>query len=366
MSVRAAVMPGPGMPLEIREFPDPTPEEGEVILDTLASEVCGTDVHLWHGRLDGVPYPIIPGHVSVGRIRELRGVEADVLGRPLAPGDPVTFLDVHGTCHRCFHCQVASQPNRCPSRRVYGITFPLDDGLLGGWSQAIRLLAGVQILKLPESVPADRLIGGGCGLFTGFAAVERSDLPMGATVLVQGTGPVGLSAVAFAQLRGAGQILAIGDPDARLALARRFGADVTLSLAATTREERRERILALTDGRGVDVAIEAAGQPSAVEEGLALLRDGGSYVVAGHYTDTGSATLNPHTLLNRKHVALRGQWGTDLRHLVGALRMLERHGDALPFEEVIGGRYGLDRVQEALEDVEALRVTKAVVVPEDG
>jgi hypothetical protein len=88
-----------------------------------------------------------------------------------------------------------------------------------------------------------------------------------------------------------------------------------------------------------------------------------AYVVAGHYTDAGTVALNPHLQMNRKHVELRGQWGTDFRHLVGALRMLGRHGDALPFEAVVGGRYPLERSTEALEDVEALRVTKAIVVP---
>lgn len=363
MSVRAAVMTGPGDPLEIRTLPDPDPEPGEVILETLASEVCGTDVHLWHGRLEGVPYPIIPGHVSVGRVRESRGVLEDALGRPLATGDAVTFLDVVGTCYHCYQCTVARRPNRCPSRKVYGISFPLEEGLLGGWAEAIRLLPGVQILRLSDRISPDRFIGGGCGLFTGFAAVERAELAMGDTVLVQGTGPVGLSAVAFAHLRGAGRVLAIGAPEDRLALARGFGADETFPLGATTVEERKEMVLERTGGRGVDVVIEAAGRPDAVSEGLGLLRDGGRYVVAGHYTDTGSVPLNPHTMINRKHAEIRGQWGTDFRHLVGALRMLERHGDALPFERVIGGRYDLEHAGQALRDVEALRVTKAVIVP---
>ena len=66
--VQAVVMPAPGRPLEMRSFPGPRPGPGEAVLETVASEVCGTDVHLHHGRLAGVPYPIIPGHVSVGRV----------------------------------------------------------------------------------------------------------------------------------------------------------------------------------------------------------------------------------------------------------------------------------------------------------
>ncbi len=363
MTVRAVIMPGPGLPLEVHNLPDPVLASGEVLLETIASEVCGTDVHLHHGRLAGVPYPIIPGHVSVGRVAESRGVHRDALGEPLAPGDVVTFLDVHGVCGACYHCLIAGQPNRCPSRRVYGITFPVEEGLLGGWAEAIHLKAGVRILKLPEGLLPDTVIGGGCGLFTGFAAVERSTLAMGDTVLVQGAGPVGLSAAAFAHLRGAGLVIVVGAPPTRLELAHALGADVTLDLAAVGPEDRRERVMSLTGGRGVDVVLECSGNPTALPEGLDLLRDGGTLVVAGHYTDAGPIPLNPHLHFNRKHVDLRGQWGTDLRHLVGALKLLDRHRDRLPFQRVIGKRYPLEEAGEALREVEALRVTKAVIAP---
>jgi len=361
--IRAAVMPGPRKPIEIRQLDDPVLEPGSVLLETIASEVCGTDVHLHHGRLAGVPYPIIPGHVSVGRILEARDVTADALGKPLAIGDAVTFYDVHETCGRCWHCLVAKQPTRCPSRKVYGITYSADDGPLGGWSERIYLKPGVMILKIPEALTTDDVIGGGCGLFTGFAAVERSDLAMGDVVLVQGAGAVGLSAAAFANLRGAGKVIVIGAPEARLELAKRMGADLTLLLDGVPPHEREERVKELTDGRGVDVAIEAAGSPKAIPEALRLLRDGGTYVVAGHYTDVGTATLNFHTDINRKHAQVRGQWGTEFGHVVRALALFARHRDRLPFADVIGARYGLLDAGRALADVEALRVTKAIIEP---
>ncbi len=75
MTIRAAVMTQPDAPLEIWDIDEPVLEDGGVLLETVASEVCGTDVHLHHGRLAGVPYPIIPGHVSVGRVLEARGVD---------------------------------------------------------------------------------------------------------------------------------------------------------------------------------------------------------------------------------------------------------------------------------------------------
>ena len=111
------------------------------------------------------------------------------------------------------------------------------------------------------------------------------------------------------------------------------------------------------------MAIEVAGQPAAVAEGLALLRDGGTYVIAGHYTDTGTTPLNPHVDVNRKHADIRGQWGTSLGHVERALRTLARHCDRLPMSAVIGGRYPLDQANRALAEVEAMRITKAIIEP---
>lgn len=337
-------------------------EPGGVLLETVASEVCGTDVHLHHGRLAGVPYPLVPGHVSVGRVLESRGVTHDALGAPLAPGDVVTFYDVHGICGQCWHCAVARQPNRCPHRRVYGITFGAADGPLGGWAERIYLKPGTRVLKLPAPLTADDVIAGGCGLFTGYAAVERSGMAMGDTVVVQGAGPVGLGATIFAGLRGAGQVVTIGDPPDRLALAVAFGATATLGLRGSSGEERAAQVRAATNGRGADVVIEVAGNPAAIPEGLELLRDGGTYVIAGHYTDTGSVTVNPH-VINRKHASVLGQWGTDFHHVTRALATLARNRARIPIDRIIGRRYPLAQAAQALDDVAHQRVTKAVIAP---
>lgn len=362
-SARAAVLVAPGRPAEIRQLPVPAPGPGEILLETLASEVCGTDVHLRDGRLSGVPYPIIPGHVSVGRVVEANGVVRDATGNPLGEGSVVSFFDVHATCHSCYQCLVARQPNRCPSRRVYGITYSSEEGLLGGWAENILLLPGVRTVVLPAELSVDDLIGGGCGLFTGFAAVDRAEIRLGDSVVVQGVGPVGLAAIAFARTSGAGAVLAVGEPEARRNLALRMGADETLALADSGTEERAERVRAATGGRGADVVIEASGNPRAVPEGFAMLRDGGRYVVVGHYTDAGTVAINPHLDVNRKHADIRGQWGSDFHHWTRALDTLVRYRERIPFAEVIGRRYRLEEANQALDDVEALRVTKAIITP---
>src|SRR5205085_3256783 len=116
----------------------------------------------------------------------------------------------------------------------------------------------------------------------------------------------------LARLGGAARVIAIGAPADRLDLARAMGADAAIDLAATGPAQRLALIRELTGGLGVDVAIEAAGSARAVEEGLDLIRDGGRYVIAGHYTDAGPSTINVHQQINRKHLEVRGCWGSEI------------------------------------------------------
>ena len=355
-------MTAPRQPIEIREFSRPDLPQGAALLRTAYSEVCGTDVHLWHGRLSGVPYPIIPGHVSAGTIDARRGELTGIDGSPIREGDRVVFFDVHRTCGRCRACTVHRTPTRCSARRVYGITDSADEGLFGGWSQAIYLESGVALARLPDAVAFDDYIGGGCGLLTAVHMIERADVRLGETVVVQGTGAVGLSAVALARLAGASRVIAIGAPESRLQLARGMGADEVLDLAATTIDWRREIVLDATNGEGADVVLEAAGAAAAVPEGLDLARVGGRYVIAGHYTDAGPVTINAHHQINRKHLEIRGCWGSEARHFLRALAILEAH-PSIPFREIGARRYGLAQLNEALADAEALRIPKALVDP---
>src|SRR3954451_11895119 len=257
--IQAVVMPGPAMDLELRAFPEPELEDGAVLLRTLGSEVCGTDVHLWHGQLAGVPYPIIPGHVSVGEVAAVGGQASDVDGRPLATGDIVTFLDVYGSCGRCWYCTVAQASTRCPYRRVYGITLSADEGLLGGWGEYIYLRPGVHIVRLPADLPWETFLAAGCGLPTALHALERAEVRFGDTVVVQGSGPVGLNAAILAQLRGAGRVIVVGGPPLRLAMATQSGADATLDIGELGAAGRIAAVRDLTGGRGADVTIEATG-----------------------------------------------------------------------------------------------------------
>jgi threonine dehydrogenase-like Zn-dependent dehydrogenase len=362
--VRAVVMPGPRRPLESRAYEAPRPEPGGAVIETVASEVCGTDVHLHHGQLAGVPYPIIPGHVSCGRVLETGGVVRDVEGEVIAAGQQVTFYDVFGICGSCWHCLVAKAGTRCPHRRVYGITTSADEGLLGGWAERIELKPGVRILPLPAGLEVEDFMGGGCGLPTGFHAVERAGIEMGDTVVVQGSGPVGLNAAIFAQLRGAARVFVVGAPRIRLEAALRIGVEDVLDLGLVPRpEDRVTWVRDRTSGRGADVVVEASGNPAAVVEGLDMVRDAGRYVVVGQYTDAGDATLNPHRHLNRRHITLLGCWGYEYTHLHRAVAMMAKHRERFRWAELITRTYSLDDAGQALSDMASLAVVKAVIRP---
>jgi L-iditol 2-dehydrogenase len=127
-----------------------------------------------------------------------------------------------------------------------------------------------------------------------------------------------------------------------------------------------EAVREQTGGRGTDVTIEAAGAAQAVVEGLRMTRDAGRYVIVGQYTDSGDVSLNPHYDLNRKHVEVRATWGIDYSHLYRAAQLLARYASTLPLSDMVTRRYRLEEAQTALEDVEKLRVVKAVLQPNDG
>ncbi len=354
---RAAIIPAPGQPIEIRDLPEPELDSGAVLLITLAAEVCGTDVHLWHGKLAGVPYPLIPGHVSVGEVIATGGEVRDIEGRVIRPGQAVTFLDVHETCNNCWYCLVAKASTQCPHRRVYGITYGADEGLLGGWSEQIYLKPGVKIVPLMGNVTPEQWIAGGCGLPTALHAIDLAEIRLGDRVLIQGAGPVGLNACALAAASGAGWVGVVDSAPNRLDAARSMGADECFQPGEIG------PVRDATHGRGTDVVIEASGNPRAVPQGCEMARDGGRYIVVGQYTDNGDISINPHAHINKKHIEIRGCWGSDLSHVWRSMEVMARFGDRIPWASLVSRSYRLEEAQQALEDVEARRVVKAVILP---
>src|SRR5438128_2448454 len=363
----AAVIPAPGATVEVREVPLPDLEPDSALLDVELSEVCGTDVYLQQGRLAGVPYPLVPGHVSVGLLSKIRGEVLDVEGKAFSEGDRVTFLDVHRTCNACWYCLVAKAGTRCPHRKVYGITYGLHDGLCGGWAEQIYLKPGTRCIRL-EAEP-EKFMAGGCALPTALHAVERGEIALADTVLVLGSRPVGMNAIILALMRGALRVLCIGAPEHRLDAALQAGACAVLNIESKNEEERLEWILQQTNGRGADVCLEATGAPVAVVQAMRFTRDAGRVLIVGQYTDHGplptEAAFNPHLDLNQKHLDVRGCWGSDFSHFYRGVQIISDPVRSAPWSSLQRklSHYDLAHTNEALADVSSGRVLKALVQP---
>ncbi len=362
-----AVIPQPNAAVELCEVPEPQLEVNSALLGVELSEVCGTDVYLQQGRLEGVPYPLVPGHVSVGRLHKIRGTMLDVDGRAFREGDRVTFLDVHGTCNACWYCLVAKATTRCPNRRVYGITYGLDDGLCGGWAEQVYLKPGTRCINLEGE--SETFMAGGCALPTALHAVERVEIAIGDTVLVLGSGPVGINAILLSLMRGALRVLCIGAPMNRLGVAAQAGASAVLNFEEHDEPERLEWVLERTNGRGADVTIEATGEPEAVVQAMRFTRDAGRVVIVGQYTDHGplsaEAAFNPHLDLNKKHLDVRGCWGSDFSHFYRSTQITSDPIRSAPWTALKSklARYALADANQALADVSAGRVMKALIDP---
>src|SRR5437868_2949381 len=326
---RVAVIPKPNSPVEVREVAEPQLEPDSALLAVELSEVCGKEVCLEQGRLHGVPYPLVPGHVSAGRLSKIRGNVFDVEGRAFREGDRVTFLDVHRTCNACWYCLVAKATTRCPERKVYGITYGLDDGLCGGWADQIYLKPGTLCIRLDAD--AETFMVGGCALPTALHAVERGEIAIGDTVLVLGSGPVGISAIILSLMGGALRVLCIGAPDQRLEAATQVGASAVLNFEEHEEGERLEWVREQTHGRGADVTIEATGAPDAVVQAMRFTRNAGRVVIVGQYTDHGTTAFNPHLDLNKKHLDIRGCWGSDFSHFYRSVRLTSDPGRSAPW-----------------------------------
>ncbi len=364
-TAKASVLEKFKAPLMLREFPLPSPlEPGGALVRIEMAGICGTDVHLWKGELP-IGLPVILGHETAGRIEQLGGqLEHDWTGQPLQVGDRVTW-NSSTSCGHCFYCAEKHQPTRCPQRRAYGIGYRCDQPphLLGGYADFHYLRPGTNIFKLPDDLPTESVIGAGCALITAIHGIERMGISWRDNVVVQGAGPVGIAALAVARSAGAGQIILIGGPKSRLAMATQFGADQTIDLDQVREPAARvDAVRKLTGGYGADAVLECVGHPSAVVEGLEMCRDGAKYLVLGHYCDAGTVAFNPH-LITRKQLQVFGSWSSEPRHLKAAIEFLRQTKEQFPFSSMVTHRFSLAQANEALETTAKWQSAKSVIVP---
>ncbi len=363
--VKASVLEAFGQPLVAREYPEPGElAAGEALVRVEIAGICGTDAHLWLGQLP-IPLPVIMGHESAGIVERLgAGLSKDWRGTALHEGDRVTWASSI-SCGECFYCRLKRQPTRCLVRKAYGISYNASEAphLRGGYAEKILLRAGSAIFRLPDDLPAEAVVGAGCALTTAIHGLERAPVSWGDVVVIQGSGPVGLAALAISRESGAAKIVVIGGPSHRLDLARIFGADATIDIGAFPDVvSRRDAVLAETGPYGADVVIECVGHPAAVNEGLELCRDGAQFLVLGQYANAGEISFNPHTV-TRKQLRMIGSWGFEPRHVDAALTLLNRGAWKEKFANEITHRYPLAEANAALETVRSWSGGKTVLIP---
>lgn len=360
---RAVVLEEFNRPLALREFDLPSAPDRGMIVTCGYGGICGTDLHLQRGHLP-IPTPLVLGHEGLGAVRELgAGATHDATGAELGPGDSVMWASSIA-CGTCPACRLQREPTLCENRRTYGVNRSTLDGpaLSGSWADHIVLQPGTTVVKAAEGVDPLAAMSLACaGPTVIHALYERRPVRLGEVVVVQGSGPVGLAAAAFAQLAGAAKVIVVGGPDERLELAVKAGiGDVHLNIADATDPDRvLSEVRSATGGEGADLVIECAGVPQAVAQGLTLARRGGAYLIIGQYTDAGDTVLNPHQIVHRQ-LNVIGSWAFTGAHLVEYVRLLPTLAARFNLASLVTP-FPLDRHADALAAVANGSVMKAVL-----
>jgi 2-desacetyl-2-hydroxyethyl bacteriochlorophyllide A dehydrogenase len=271
--MRAVTFQAPGEVL-VADVPEPELiDAGDAIVQIEATGVCGSDLHIYHGRVQIEPGFTI-GHEYVGTVLEVGGDVHDV-----AVGDRVLGC-FQTACGRCWFCR-RGWFHKCDNSRTFGHGAAL--GSLQG-TQAERALvpnADLVLRKVPAGMSDETALFAGDVMGTGYHAVAESGLRAGDVAAVLGLGPVGLCAVQAAKAAGAAHVIAVDSVAERLAMAESFGAEPVHLSEGDPRAAAR----AATEGRGVDVCIDAVGHPQALDLALRLTRKCGTVQAIGVYAE---------------------------------------------------------------------------------
>ena len=364
---RVACFMGPRKPFELREYPVPDPEPGALLLEVTRTNLCGSDLHFWGGDFDleafGLPLPTVLGHEVTGRVARLGpGVDTDATGVPLREGDRVVFKYFY-PCGRCRDCLRGNSAACLASQGSIMQDPDFEPHFTGGFADYLYLMPGHTVLKAPDGIPDEVLAGLNCGLAEVLFGLQRARLDLGDAVVVQGCGGLGLYAIALAREMGAGRVIAVDAQADRLELARRFGADETVSVAEFTDPDARvRRVQDLTGGWGADVAVEVVGHPAVMDEGIRMLAPGGRYIEIGNISPGQTCTLDPSliTVFSRSVIGVV-LYTTDA--LMRGLDFLARAHDRYPFEAMNSVTFPLDRIDDAFAAAERHDVIRASVVP---
>jgi S-(hydroxymethyl)glutathione dehydrogenase/alcohol dehydrogenase len=358
--MRAALLTEYGRPLVVEEVEPVPPGPGDVVVRMAASALCFTDCLNQRGTR-GIEraLPTILGHAAVGEIAR-RGASVTHVregDRVVVPGTP--------ECGRCHWCR-RGRPDQCEHLMLPpGVVARRADGeevrcLLGTYAEEIRII-GSWVFPLVSSLDDVTLSLLGCGVTSGLGAVFNvADVQPGTTVAVVGCGHLGRWMIQGARVAGAERIIAVEPLADRLEVARTVGATHVVNPAEG---DAVERVRALTEGRGVDYALEASGWPEAQEQAFLMAARAGTVVFTGVFSQRATITFNQVETALRGRALLGAQNGRChmRRDIPRYVELLERgEVDAGP---IITGRHRLEDINDALENAAARRGLTGVIIP---
>jgi threonine dehydrogenase-like Zn-dependent dehydrogenase len=365
MKGKAAVFTGVGKPLEIREYPVPTPDPNSLVLKITMANICGSDLHFLKGLGPGVPsgIPQILGHEMTGRIYALgENVKTDSLGEPVKVGDRVVYAYFR-PCGKCWAC-LTGQPG-CPNRYKHwlGVSCEEPPHFVGAFGEYYYMRPGQVFFKVPDELPDEVVSPINCAFAQLVYGLYKIGVVLGDTVVVQGAGGLGLYATAIAKEMGAGQVIVIDKLKDRLELAREFGADHVINADETDSKSRVAEIKKLTRDIGADVVAELVGSPVVLEEGLEMLRPGGRYLWIGNINlglkgeiDPAQAVRGAKTIMG---VIVYEPWV-----IPRTLGFLKRTLHKYPYQKIISHKFKLTDINQAFEKAYQRQVIRVALVPD--
>ena len=354
---RATVLVEPNR-IETWDVPVPEPEPGGALVRVVLGGVCGSDVHILTGEAGIMPFPIILGHEGVGRIERLgAGVITDYAGIPVAIGDLVYWAPI-ALCHRCHSCTVLEE-TPCENSQFFE---HVEKPNWASYADFACLPNGLAFFRLPDGADPLAIAALGCALPTVLRGFDRcGPVRLGDTVVVQGAGPVGLSAVLVARQAGAREIIVIDGFAQRLETAKTLGATRTITLSVSA-EERRRAVYDLTGPHGPSLVVEAAGVLSAFPEGVDLAGVHSRYVILGLWGVIGTQPISPRDMTT-KNLTVAGATFPKPKHYHEAMHLAARLQDELPLAGLISHRFAIPDAAAALDAVKAGTAIKAVIDP---
>ncbi len=347
--MKAAVCREFGKPLVIEDIEIASPGPGEVKVKLAACAVCHSDIYFAEGAWGGV-LPAVYGHEAAGVVESVGdGV------REMAPGDHVVVTLVRA-CGRCGCC-MQGYYGSCESKFALDEKTPLrtTDGAeivhglrTGGFAEFV-VVESSQVVVVDKTVPMASAALLACGVITGLGAVvNTAKVRAGSSVVVIGTGGVGLNAVQGAALSGARTIIAIDLADAKLEAASRFGATHGVNPAG---DNALEQVKRLTGGRGADYVLVTVGAKQAFDQSYAMLAPGGALVLVGMPAVGTTSDFDVLTVANDSKRILGSKMGSSNIHIdIPNLVSLYQQG-RLKLDELITGCYRLEDINSAFASV---------------